>query len=80
MSDESSSLGTNPDLLTAQEAADYLRIPIGSLYVRISRKEIPCARLGRLLRLKKSDLDRLLHSQYQGAETEDDFFTGPRAS
>ena len=80
MSDESSSLGTNPDLLTAQEAADYLRIPIGSLYVRISRKEIPCARLGRLLRLKKSDLDRLLNSQYQGAETEDDFFTGPRAS
>lgn len=79
MSDESSYLGTNPDLLTAQEAADYLRIPLGSLYVRISRKQIPYARLGRLLRFKKSDLDRLLESQYRGAETDYDFATGQRA-
>ena len=79
MSDEPSYRGTNPDLLTAQEAADYLRIPIGSLYVRISRKQIPYARLGRLLRFKKSDLDRLLESQYRGAEPEGDLFTGQRA-
>ena len=48
---------TTPDtllLLTAQEAADYLRIPLGSLYVRIHKKEIPCTRLGRLLRFRRS--------------------------
>ena len=47
-------------LLTAQEAADYLRIPIGSLYVRVGKRQIPCIRLGRLLRFKKADLDQLL--------------------
>ena len=47
-------------LLTAQEAADYLRIPLGSLYVRISKKQLPCTRLGRLLRFKKSELDRIM--------------------
>lgn len=51
-----------PPLLTAQEAASYLRIPLGSLYVRISKKQIPCARLGRLLRFKKSELDQLLNA------------------
>ena len=47
-------------LLTAQEAADYLRIPLGSLYVRIHKKEIPCTRLGRLLRFRRSELDSLM--------------------
>lgn len=47
-------------LLTAQEAATYLRIPIGSLYVRIAKRQIPCIRLGRLLRFKKSELEQLL--------------------
>jgi excisionase family DNA binding protein len=47
-------------LLTAQEAADYLRIPLGSLYVRIHKKQIPCTRLGRLLRFRKSELDGLM--------------------
>ena len=47
-------------LLTAQEAASYLRIPIGSLYARISKRQIPFIRLGRLLRFKKSELDQLL--------------------
>ena len=54
---------TTPDtllLLTAQEAADYLRIPLGSLYVRIHKKEIPCTRLGRLLRFRRSELDGLM--------------------
>ncbi|MEJ2420894.1 MAG: helix-turn-helix domain-containing protein [Acidobacteriota bacterium] len=47
-------------LLTAQEAADYLRIPLGSLYVRIHKKQIPCIRLGRLLRFRQADLDALM--------------------
>lgn len=55
-------------LLTAQEAASYLRIPLGSLYVRISKKQIPCTRLGRLLRFKKSELDQLLAANASSVE------------
>ena len=67
MTNDSYLTGDAQILMTAQEAADYLRIPIGSLYVRISKKQIPCAKLGRLLRFKKPDLDRLLEAQYSGA-------------
>jgi excisionase family DNA binding protein len=59
LSDQNQSEELAP-LLTAQEAAGYLRIPLGSLYVRISKKQIPCIRLGRLLRFKKAELDLLL--------------------
>ena len=45
--------------LTAQEAADYLGIPIGSLYVRVSKREIRALRLGRLLRFRREDLENL---------------------
>ena len=79
MTNDSSFVGTNPELLTAQEAADYLRLPLGSLYMRISRGQIPYTRLGRLLRFRKADLDRLLDSQYRHAEPADGFLTGQRA-
>lgn len=55
-------------LLTAQEAADYLRIPLGSLYVRIHKKQIPCTRLGRLLRFRKSELDGLMAPHHPPAQ------------
>ena len=55
-------------LLTAQEAADYLRIPLGSLYVRIHKKQIPCTRLGRLLRFKKCELDGLMAPHHPATE------------
>jgi excisionase family DNA binding protein len=47
-------------LLTAQEAATYLRIPLGSLYVHIHKKRIPCTRLGRLLRFRRVELDSMM--------------------
>ena len=59
-------------LLTAQEAADYLRIPLGSLYVRISKKQLPCTRLGRLLRFKKSELDRVMALRATSVTAEED--------
>ena len=52
---------TDPTLLlTAQEAAKYLRIPLGSLYVHIHKKRIPCTRLGRLLRFRRVELDSIM--------------------
>ncbi len=71
MTKDSNVAAANTTLLTAQEAADYLRIPIGSLYVRISKKQLPCTRLGRLLRFKKSELDRLLAANRSAVEEAD---------
>ena len=48
------------DLLTPKEAAAYLRVPIKSIYHRVQRKELGHIKLGRLLRFKKSELDRVL--------------------
>jgi excisionase family DNA binding protein len=47
-------------LLTAQEAAAFLRIPIASLYGRVAKRQIPCIKLGRLLRFKRTELNQLL--------------------
>jgi len=46
--------------LTTKEAAEYLRISVGSLKNLIYRRKIIPRKLGRLNRFKKSDLDRLL--------------------
>ncbi len=80
MTNDSNLTGDAQILMTAQEAANYLRIPIGSLYVRISKKQIPCAKLGRLLRFRKLDLDRLLEAQYCGMAPAANTFPGPQAN
>jgi excisionase family DNA binding protein len=45
-------------LLTAEEAAHHLGYSIGTLYNKVSRKEIPYVRLGnRTLRFRREALD-----------------------
>ena len=73
---ESGSAQQTTILLTAQEAADYLRIPLGSLYVRISKKQLPCTRLGRLLRFKKSELDRVMALKATSVIAQEDTLAG----
>lgn len=51
---------SSTDLLTPKEAAEYLRVPIKSIYHRVQRKTLSHIKLGRLLRFKKSELDRVL--------------------
>lgn len=63
-------------LLTAQEAADYLRIPLGSLYVRISKRQMSCIRIGRLLRFRKAELDKLLEKHSTSLAEDDDVLAG----
>jgi len=46
------------DIMTVREASDYLRISIRKMRSLISEDEIPYARIGRLIRLKKSELDK----------------------
>ncbi len=53
--------------LTADEAAEYLRLPsVGMLRVLVCKREVPFHKLGRRLRFKKMDLDRLLESSRKG--------------
>ena len=47
--------------LTSNEAADYLRLPsVGALRVLVCKRRIPFHKLGRSLRFKRVELDRLL--------------------
>lgn len=52
---------TAPELMTVQEAAEYLRTTPGAVYKRIKRKQIPAYRPeGSGWLLRRGDLDRLL--------------------
>jgi excisionase family DNA binding protein len=49
--------------LNSKEAAEYLRISVGNLRVKVSRGEISISgRLGRSLRFRREELDKLLVS------------------
>ena len=63
----SSGLFENLTWLTANEAAEYLRLPsVGALRVLVCRRGIPFHKLGRRLRFKKVDLDRVLETSRNG--------------
>lgn len=46
--------------MTAQEAADYLKLKKTTVYEMIKRGEIPSAKIGKQLRINRADLDALL--------------------
>lgn len=54
-------------LLDVSEVADYLRISRSSVYKLIERQQIPAIRIGRLLRVRKDELDKTLRSMGSGA-------------
>ena len=57
-------------LLTVKETAEYLRIPIPTVYYLVQRTMIPAIRIGGRWRIKKSSLDRnLLHEDKRGQPT-----------
>ena len=47
------------DLLTAQEAADYLKLKKSTVYEMIKRGELPSAKIGKQLRMTRADLEAL---------------------
>ncbi len=56
--------------LTAEEVAEYLRVPLGTLYVWRTRKRGPAAlRIGKHLRYRRVDVERWLRdlARAQGA-------------
>jgi excisionase family DNA binding protein len=63
----SSLIFENLTWLTASEAAVYLRLPsVGALRVLVFKRRLPFYRMGRNLRFKKAELDRLLDLSKNG--------------
>jgi excisionase family DNA binding protein len=53
------------DLLTAPEAAVYLRISLGTLRHWVCRHKIQFIRMGRTVRFRKAHLDRFISENLQ---------------
>ena len=47
-------------VITIQEAAQYLRVPLSSLYKLAQRGELPCQKIGRHWRFRREAMDRWL--------------------
>ncbi len=47
-----------PDLLTAQETAKYLRMPLPTVYYLVERGQLPGIQIGGRWRIKKASLDK----------------------
>ena len=54
---------TKYEILTLQEVSKYLRTSRDTIYRMARRKEIPCFKVGRNWRFKKSKVDEWLEKQ-----------------
>lgn len=50
----------SPYLLTVHEAASYLRWSPATLYTLASRRKLPFVKVGRSLRFRRSDIEKLV--------------------
>jgi excisionase family DNA binding protein len=58
------------NLLTVKETAEYLRIPLPTVYYLVQRGQLPAVQIGGRWRVKKDSLDReVLHTDQQGQPT-----------
>jgi excisionase family DNA binding protein len=58
------------NLLTVKETAEYLRIPLPTVYYLVQRGQLPAVQIGGRWRIKKDSLDRdILHEQGGGQPT-----------
>ena len=51
------------DLLTVDEVAEYLRIKSTTVRDLIKRGELPAARVGRVYRIRRADVEKLLSTE-----------------
>jgi len=49
-------------LMTVRQAAEYLSVPVPTLYTRVWQRSIPFVRLGRSIRFDRKDLDQLIEA------------------
>jgi len=57
----------NDELLTIQEAAEILTVPDSWLYAATKRGTFPCVRIGRYVRIRRSDVQGWIASGGSGA-------------
>jgi excisionase family DNA binding protein len=58
------------NLMTVKETAEYLRIPLPTVYYLVQRGQLPAIQIGGRWRIKKDSLDRdILHAEEQGQPT-----------
>jgi excisionase family DNA binding protein len=50
--------GSSLEIMTIQEASDFLRIPLSSLYKLAQQGKIPCQKVGRHWRFHKPALEK----------------------
>lgn len=59
-----------PELLTVKETAEYLRIPLPTVYYLVQRGQLPAIQIGGRWRIKRSLLDRdILRNEQAGQPT-----------
>jgi len=59
-------------LLNVEEAAQFLKMSKGAVYVAVARRQLPVLRLGRRLRFRLSDLERHLEKGFSPTAEEVD--------
>ena len=57
------------NLWTYKQASEYLGVKQGTLRSWVSRRQIDNVKLGRLVRFRKSDLDRWIEQNYRESES-----------
>ena len=67
-------------LLTVAEVADMLRLNQQTVRNWIDAGSLPAIRVGRRVRIKRSDLDRILESGYRGTPPPASNIAGPSAT
>lgn len=51
-----------PPVLTSEQAAEYLQIPVGVLRKRTAKGEVPSFKIGAVLRYRRAELDEFIVS------------------
>ncbi len=59
-----------PGIMTIEEVADYLRVPISSLYKLAQQGKIPASKVGRHWRFRREFIDRWIDAQAHGGQPE----------
>lgn len=52
-----------PEIMTIEEVAEYLRIPLSSLYKLAQQGKIPASKVGRHWRFRREFIDRWIDNQ-----------------
>ncbi len=67
-----------PDIMTIEEVADYLRVPVSSVYKLAQRGKIPASKVGRHWRFRREFIDQWIDEQAHGGRPGDLSVKDPR--